>query len=128
MDDHDLTGRWDGIFSYPWLMPRTHFTADIRDNGGSFAGEIHELGQTRKTIGKSLHAFIQGDRLGNSVRFTKLYDNLHDHRILYEGTLADEGHEISGQWSIPSMWAGTFIMVRPRSAEQATEQRATVEV
>ncbi len=128
MNEYDLTGRWDGIFSYPRSMPPTSFTADIRDNGGKFVGEVHELGQTRKTSGQSLHALIQGDRVNDAVRFTKLYDNLHYHPIFYEGTLRDEGHEISGQWSIPGKWAGTFIMVRPRSAEQAAEQRATVEV
>jgi hypothetical protein len=124
----DLSGRWDGIFSYPRTLPPTHFTLDLRDVGGSLAGESHEEGQTRRTSGQTLHALIQGDRFGSAVEFTKIYDNAHNHPVFYEGTVSDEGLEINGRWSIPGMWSGSFIMIRAKPATKAVERKVDVTV
>lgn len=64
--------------------------------------------------GQRLAVVIEGQRVGSSVRFTKRYDDLRraHHAVRYEGTLAPDGDEIVGEWSISGVWSGSFIMVR----------------
>lgn len=114
---HDLTGRWDGIYNYPRTRPPTGYVALLGDRDGALTGEIEEVSEA----GEPLAAVLDGERVGSQVRFTKRYDDVERayYAVDYEGGLSAEGDEITGEWTIPGVWSGTFIMVRAtRSGEQ----------
>ena len=84
-------------------------------------GEVEERGDRGDDRADQLAAMIEGDRVGSRVRFTKRYDDVARayYGIRYEGTLNAEGDEITGEWTIPGVWSGSFIMIRQpeRTAE-----------
>jgi hypothetical protein len=131
-DDLDLSGRWKGIFNYPYRYPPTQFDAEIKEHLGSFDGETFERGSALRDVGKELSAFISGVRQGRAVSFVKSYDTLSRARsvVHYDGQLSGDGNEITGIWHIPGNWSGTFIMVRSRAAsgDERAEVEATVAV
>ncbi len=112
---HDLSGKWSGIFNYPHTEPPTAFEADIADLGGSIVGTVHEPNLYSNPPGALIAAAIDGHRDGRSVTFSKFYDASegYDDMVVYTGTLNDEATEISGRWTIPGVWSGTFLMIRP---------------
>ena len=120
MSASDLSGQWQGIFSYPRDLPPATFTATIADHAGALIGEIEE----RARDGGLLTAMIEGERRGASVIFTKRYDRLHPHAIRYDGMVDADGTEIAGTWRIEGQWSGTFVMIRP--ARTAQSRRRTV--
>jgi len=125
---HDLTGRWKGIFNYPRLYPPTEFDAELRDVGGAISGittEPHFDGG-----GAVIHATLEGSRDGARVRFRKIYDDLDDEyrTVAYDGHVDPSGDEISGQWTVPGVWSGTFLMVRAAGKEEAEARRVSEEV
>jgi len=68
-------------------------------------------------------ATISGGHDDTTVEFTKIYDS-HDEQldaIEYRGDLDDEGHEISGSWTIERQWSGPFVMTRQRKARVEAE-------
>ena len=110
----DLSGDWTGVFSYPRDQPPASFTARLSEQAGWISGVIEE--QSWKGLGpvRRLGATIQGRRTGFSLTWLKLYDDLdgfHD-AVQYEGSVDQNGEEISGRWSIVGSWSGTFLMVR----------------
>ena len=113
MSGRDLTGCWDGIFNYPCTLPSNGFVAVLSERGGALTGDIAELTAT-----------ITGERIGSGVRFTKRYADATrcHHAVLYTGTLAPEGDEMVGEWTIPSIWSGSFIMVRQPGSIVANEE------
>lgn len=113
MSTRDLTGRWEGIFNYPRQLPPTGYVAVLVERGGVLTGEIEEVGDGPEH-GTPLIALVEGERVGISVRFRKRYaDPSRAHyTVRYDGTLSAEGDEITGEWTIPGIWSGTFIMVR----------------
>ena len=124
-----LTGVWDGQFSYPRLLAPNTFTAVILDFGGSLSGTVHEVAATGKTKGQTVIATLSGSRAGQSVTFTKLYDptgGRHKHPVNYDGTVNSDATQITGTWSIPGNWAGSFIMTRSPGGEEtvAVERQA----
>lgn len=116
----DLSGEWQGLFSYPHSFPDTRFRAIIVDSGGSLAGTIDEIDMT-ETVGGSLEARIDGRHDGSSVVFTKFYalDSDDFDVVAYEGTLSVDECQIAGSWSVPGEWSGSFVM--NRSAAKALE-------
>ncbi|HEX8620468.1 MAG TPA: hypothetical protein VF718_00705 [Allosphingosinicella sp.] len=118
--DHDLTGRWSGIFNYPEQLPPNSFEATLRDSGGVISGVTVERDDDPYGNGGFLHAIVEGRREGSSVSFTKIYDEMEPDAvvILYSGTIDPEGNEIHGRWERIDMWSGTFLMVRNPGAEQ----------
>lgn len=124
-DRLDLSGHWPGIFNYPSHHPPGSFEATMRDSDGLIAGTVWERDGEPASGGGVLHSVIEGRRLGKAVTFTKIYDDLErcPDAIFYSGTVDPEGNEISGQWSIPGIWSGTFLMIRSPGAEQAVESR-----
>ncbi|MGV4858653.1 hypothetical protein ACSW3B_19050, partial [Acetobacter senegalensis] len=59
---------------------------------------------------------------GSLVMFVKLYEGGNrQHSVQYEGTVNEDGTEISGTWSIPGNWSGQFLMIREGQAEQTEE-------
>lgn len=113
-----LTGAWDGIFNYPHTLPPAAFAAVLREEGGDLSGETIEAGD-----GGTRHALLLGTRAGATVMFVKTYDDWHQTPIRYAGALNDDATEITGRWTMPGDWAGTFIMVRKRNAEETIEEQ-----
>ena len=126
----DLSGRWTGLYTYPLGRPPTPFEAELRESSGCLTGTTTEIGETSGSLGRMLHAVIDGRRDGSSVRFLKMYDgSSHDHDVVhYEGALQPGGDEIDGRWVIPGIWSGTFLMIRASGAEEAAERRVSEEV
>lgn len=130
MSGRDLTGRWDGIFNYPRELPPTGFVAALVDHQGALSGDVEERGDADGLEGATLAAVIEGERIGSQVRFTKRYDDLAraHYAVRYEGTLAPDGDEIVGEWTIPGIWSGSFIMVRQPGRSVEAERTVGAEV
>ena len=124
-DPLDLTGAWEGIFSYPRSLPPNAFGCVLRDRSGALAGEVQERGDSEQERSVTLIAMIEGRRNGRAVSFTKRYDDLARARyaVDYEGQLSEDGDEITGRWSIPGIWSGTFIMMRSARRGIEAERR-----
>lgn len=130
MTTRDVTGRWEGIFNYPRTMPPSGFTADLVEQAGAIIGETQERGDEGPSRGGELVAVVEGERIGSSVRFTKRYHDLvrAHYAVRYDGTLSPEGDEITGEWTIPGVWSGSFIMVRQAVHEVPLEEIVSNEV
>lgn len=126
----DLTGRWSGNYAYSGSLDPVSFTADLRDDGGLISGLIAEEGNGIGLSG-TVHASFSGQRSGDHVSFVKIYDS-HDElldQIEYYGPITDEGHEISGAWTIQmGNLTGPFVMTRPKASTQQEELLASVTV
>ena len=120
----DVTGRWEGIFNYPRGLPPTGFVAELVETAGTITGETHEVGDTGPERGTALAALIDGERVGGAVHFTKRYDDpaRAHYAVRYAGTLSPENDEIAGEWTIPGVWSGSFIMVRRVGSEVQLEE------
>lgn len=124
MSADDLSGEWRGIFNYPGAAgPPTEFTATFHDAGGLLTGETVEPGLRGGTVA----ARLDGRRTDSTVTFAKLYEDTPDgdyDTVAYEGEVAPDGLEITGRWTIPNVWSGTFIMVRNKGVEEVAEAQA----
>ena len=116
-----LTGVWQGLYSYPVAVPPVSFTATLIDVAGSFSGTTHEKGPG----GGTLLATLAGRRDGGAVNFRKTYVGgpRGYGEVAYEGTLASDGTEIEGRWTLPNGWSGKFLMTRPSPARVAAERK-----
>ena len=129
-DNHDLTGMWDGVYSYPAVPdagPTTPFLADISEVGGRISGTIIEPNEFRPG---TAHATIIGHRAGNVVEFSKSYHGAgpeYDEPVAYTGQLSDDGTLITGHWMMQE-WSGPFEMVRQAKVEALEEARESVGV
>src|SRR5215469_3642191 len=97
----DLTGVWDGQFSYPRRYQPTNFTCVLLDIGGAISGSVTELSNNGPTKGQTLTASLQGTRHESDIRFIKLYPAQtaeHGKPVSYVGTLSLDGFEIEGEW------------------------------
>ena len=119
----DLSGRWKGFFNYPDGFETTEFDAELRDLGGAISGETSE--PHFEDSGRILYATLQGARVGSNLRFHKTYDelDLHYHMVVYEGRIDPSGDEISGEWTVPGIWSGTFLMIRASGRAEGIERR-----
>jgi hypothetical protein len=118
-DALNMTGLWEGTFSYPaYQGPTTPFVARITEEGGALSGTIMEPNM----IGRSsdeLEAILLGTRNGRSVDFTKTYDGASDaaHAVDYVGQLSDSGELVTGVWSLAE-FDGNFQMRRELRLEE----------
>jgi hypothetical protein len=126
--EHDLSGEWSGIYSYPSLYPPNLFEAVIRDSGGLVTGVISQPGEFFEPTGTVQHAVIEGSREGGTLAFIKIYDDLDRPTPHYRGTIKPGGDEIEGEWTIPGNWSGTFLMIRGAKAGAAIERRVSEKV
>jgi hypothetical protein len=128
--DHDLTGRWTGIYNYPRLLPPNSFEATLRDVAGTITGLTSEQDDDPHGRGGLLHAIVEGRREGSSVTFTKIYDEMEPEPVVifYGGTVAGDGNEIQGRWERMGMWSGTFLMVRNTGTEEKVSSEIGEEV
>ncbi len=124
-----LTGAWSGVYSFPRDARRpVAFSAKLTQNGPWIVGTSEEVAERGEARGFSLSATLQGRRDGGRVSWLKLYDRMlrtYD-EVAYEGRVNDDATEISGQWSIPGNWSGTFLMIRTPARAMAL-RRETAE-
>ncbi len=126
----DLTGRWTGSYAYSGSLDPVPFSIDLRDDGGLVSGVIEEDG-TNFDLAGPIHSTCAGQHDGERLSITKIYDthNMLLAPIDYEGRILDEGHEISGTWTIAiDLMSGPFVMTRPRQATQEEQAVASVTV
>ena len=125
----DLTGRWDGSFSYPWgFGTTTPFLAEIVETGGSLSGSVVEPDLAYRS-GETMEALLAGHHVGTSVDFTKTYRGNrfgYENPVDYGGTVSQDGLQIEGVWSLLDL-DGTFEMHRDAAAavqeEKSVEER-----
>lgn len=122
--EDDLTGDWNGFYSYPDGGPPIAFEARLDERGGRVTGTTTELADMGELFGQPIHAVIDGRRAGNSISFLKMYDGAgEDYDVVrYEGTLDAEGNEIEGRWTVPGIWSGAFLMIRHGGAREIVEE------
>ena len=113
-DALDLSGIWQGLYSYPGAHGSVPFTASLTESGGWLSGATEEVPTSGKAKGLTLVATLQGRRAGHSVTFLKTYDDLrHGYdAVQYAGDVNQDGSEIEGRWTIPGVWSGKFLMIR----------------
>lgn len=125
MASENLTGVWQGLYSYPTARKAGHFTATLIETGSSLGGSTSEIWPSGPQAGNIVIAMLSGRLSGRSVTFTKTYEGpgKPNHSVEYEGTLTDDFLEIEGRWFVPGNWAGRFLMIRSggRSVEVARE-------
>ncbi|HVZ00939.1 MAG TPA: hypothetical protein VHA35_15635 [Dongiaceae bacterium] len=122
----NLSGIWHGRYFYPVSRPPVPFVATVSEVDSWLTGTIEEKGTTGEARGVALAASIQGRRTGRAVTWLKLYDGrfrLYD-SVRYEGDVNEDATEISGRWSIPGNWSGTFLMIRPSGIGETSKVKA----
>jgi hypothetical protein len=125
-DGQDLTGVWNGLYSYPDGLSVT-FVATLIESGGVLTGSTHEPCVRGAAAGVTLYASLAGRRRDSMVSFHKTYDGtVPEYRTVdYVGTLNAEATEIEGRWIIPGVWSGKFMMIRPSRTEASAEREVT---
>ena len=111
----NLSGLWHGRYAYPRGQSPVAFTATLTEIDGWLSGSIEEKAAVGRSAAVTLTAALQGRRTGYSVTWLKLYEGApatYD-TVHYEGDVSADGTEISGRWTIPGAWSGTFLMIRP---------------
>lgn len=115
-----LTGVWHGLYSYMAFKEPVYFVATIIDSSGFISGSTHEseVGETGAPL--ALFASLEGQKAGDVVRFTKLYDGSGgwEHGVDYSGLVSSDGDEIEGHWTIGSQATGRFLMMRNRGVSE----------
>jgi hypothetical protein len=120
---HDLTGVWNGLYSYPDGRS-VAFVATLIESGSTLTGSTHEPCVGGDCPSGTLFASLTGGRAGTSVNFRKTYEGAGPRygTVNYAGTLNADATEIEGRWAIPGVWSGKFMMIRPlREAAEAEE-------
>jgi hypothetical protein len=126
IDAQNLTGVWQGLYTYPHGQS-VSFVATLIDSAGALSGSTHEPGGHGDAASGTLYATLSGRRDGSAVTFRKTYDGKvpRYHAVNYAGTLNAEATEVEGRWTIPGVWSGTFLMIRPARKEESVERKAT---
>ncbi len=124
--DINLTGVWQGLYSYESIQEPVPFMATVLDTGNFISGATHE----NCLVGGLRHgaptAMIDGNRRALHVSFTKKYDGSEgwDHAVVYDGDATPDGTEIVGRWILPEGLTGYFLMVRDaRKAQEIWVKR-----
>ncbi|MEM1195686.1 MAG: hypothetical protein AAGH57_06245 [Pseudomonadota bacterium] len=127
-DSLNLTGQWDGVFTYPRdYAPTTPFVAEIKEESGAFSGSTIEPDLYKNS---PANARLAGHRSGRSVDFTKTYlrnEDGYENPVDYVGQLSEDGLRITGVWSLRD-WNGEFEMTREAGLKIVTEARAEIGV
>ena len=120
----DLTGVWNGLYSYPDGRSVT-FVATLIESGRTVTGSTHEPCVGRDCPARTLLASLMGSRNGSAVSFRKTYEAAGPRfgTVNYEGRLNSEATEIEGRWMIPGVWSGKFMMIRPLREALTKEQK-----
>src|ERR1700761_8214019 len=121
--DVNLTGVWQGLYTYPRILQRVLFGATLIESGSWVTGSTHEVWNYGPHKGQTLTAMLEGQRADNVLTFTKTYEVSGLQKIHYEGTISADGLEIEGRWMIINNWAGKFLMIRSAGKEQAVDHK-----
>ena len=107
----NLTGVWHGLYTYPNVRS-VSFVATLIESGSALTGSTHE---PCDGPAGTLYATLTGSRHGSAVAFRKTYEGAGPGygTVDYAGTLSTGATEIEGRWSIPGVWSGKFLMIRP---------------
>ena len=113
-DPLNLTGVWQGLYTYPGINKSVSFVATLIETPGTLTGSTHEPCVFRDGAGGTLFATLLGGHGGAQVAFRKTYAAAGPNYDLvdYQGTLSADGIEIEGHWVIRRTWSGTFLMIR----------------
>lgn len=119
----DLTGVWQGRYSYPRALPAVPFVATLIESATRLTGAVSEPGPSND--GSVAYATLFGQRDGAGVAFVKTYaDQARFPRpIDYIGTLNKDATAIEGTWRIDGVWSGKFIMTRPRRQAETISRK-----
>ena len=126
----NLTGSWQGQYSYTRNKPPVAFSARLSENGSWLDGVIEEIGTAGDAKGRPIAATVQGRRNGRSVTWRKLYHGSFRHYdfVQYIGEVSADGQEIEGRWTIHGNSAGRFLMVRQGGNAAARKKRVAVKL
>ena len=94
-DSLNLTGQWQGQYSYYRNKAPVPFRATINENGSWLDGLVEEVGTAGDAKGKPIAATLQGRRTGRTVTWLKIYHGsfrLHD-SVQYRGEVSGEGRK-----------------------------------
>ena len=121
VNEHNLTGVWHGLYSYPIARAPVSFVATLIDAGSAISGTTHEPCAMGGSPSQILYAMVSGSHQDRAVSFVKTYDgaNPNYRSVVYEGTLSRDGTEIEGRWRVPGNWSGTFLMIRSSGQAEA---------
>ena len=127
---NNLTGIWQGLYSYPRAFEPVGFTATLLESGSWLSGSIHEMAREEDGAPVEVYATLLGGRTGQDVHFTKTYDGANgwSHAVAYQGLLSDDATEIEGRWSVPGVWSGKFLMIRPEGRRASILREAFARV
>ncbi|HKD48398.1 MAG TPA: hypothetical protein VKB67_12000 [Rhizomicrobium sp.] len=125
MGGENLTGVWQGLFSYTTALRAGQFSATLIETAHQITGSTSEIWASGPRAGETVLAMVCGHRSDKAVSFIKRYEGPEkpNHSVVYEGILDDDFLEIEGRWFIPGSWAGRFLMIRSggRQLEVARE-------
>ena len=95
--------------------------------GAMFSGYTTEQNTFGAEAGQFPIAALFGSVIRQRINFTKTYSNgpSHHPKILYDGSISEDGFLIYGTWKIHSMQKGTFKMTR--AVEQEPKARVVTE-
>ena len=125
----DLSGTWQGLYSYTDGREPVAFVAVLIDAAGSLGGTTHERFDFVDGHQGYQYATLSGQRTGSGVTFVKTYDGSGEwvHSVDYDGAVNEDGTEITGQWQVQDeggLGIGPFLMMRANSKEDAVIRRA----
>ena len=124
----NLTGVWQGLYTYGEQSLAVSFVATLLESGSSLTGTTHEPCSILGSPDQTMFATIAGSRHASAVRFVKTYEgrNPYYRTVIYEGALNAEATEIEGRWTIPGNWSGRFMMIRPQRAGESASREVAV--
>ncbi len=73
-DTNNLTGIWQGLYSYPRAFAPVSFTATLLESGSWLSGSIHEVAEDETGVQVEVYATLLGTRADQDIDFTKTYD------------------------------------------------------
>ncbi|ODP39351.1 hypothetical protein [Sphingomonas turrisvirgatae] len=126
-DPHDVSGVWYGrYFAGSAEVEENSFIAHLEEAGGVVSGTITEPDTTG--MDEVRRAFVDGEREGLRLRFTKQYDpaGALAHSVTYAGTLSEDGSEVTGEWRF-SGYHGSFVMNRETFTAEDLEDEAAID-
>jgi hypothetical protein len=127
----NLTGVWQGLYSYPTGRASVSFVATLIESGRTLSGMIHEPRTFGAGLGETIYAMLLGGRSGSAISFVKSYEASAGRgygRVDYEGTLSGDGTEIEGRWSSPGARPGKFLMIRSAGKAATIKQKKSIRV